>query len=113
MKVCKEWHEFEPFMKWALSHGYSDDLTLDRIDNDGDYEPSNCQWITMKAQVRKQDRTLKYIVGGAEYTLSELEELTGVRHKTMYARVHDYGLPLLTEEELNRMNERIKKNGTE
>ena len=47
---CEEWETFEPFLKWALKNGYSDDLTLDRIDNDGNYEPSNCRWATQSQQ---------------------------------------------------------------
>ena len=50
ISYCKEWERFEPFMKWALSNGYSDDLTLDRIDNDGDYSPDNCKWSTQQEQ---------------------------------------------------------------
>lgn len=44
--MCEEWDDYLNFKEWALSHGYSDDLTIDRIDPDGDYEPSNCQWIS-------------------------------------------------------------------
>lgn len=51
IKVCSEWSgHFYDFEKWALSHGYDDALTLDRINNDGNYEPSNCRWTTMKVQ---------------------------------------------------------------
>jgi len=54
IKVCDEWHEFIPFKDWALSHGYSDDLCIDRIDNDGNYEPDNCQFLTRSENSRKQ-----------------------------------------------------------
>lgn len=60
IKVCKEWNEFRPFMEWANSHGYKDTLTLDRIDNDGNYEPGNCKWATRKehAQHRRPHGTV-------------------------------------------------------
>ena len=51
IKVCDEWEKsYESFRDWALSSGYSDNLSLDRVDNDGDYEPDNCRWATRKEQ---------------------------------------------------------------
>lgn len=49
--VCAEWlNDFQAFYDWAISHGYRDDLSIDRIDNDKGYSPDNCRWVTMKVQ---------------------------------------------------------------
>lgn len=53
--VCPEWKDnFEAFRDWALNNGYADDLTIDRIDNDGNYETSNCRWATKADQNRNR-----------------------------------------------------------
>lgn len=56
--VCDEWlNDFQAFYDWAMANGYSDELTLDRKDNDKGYEPSNCKWATYKEQRINQRRT--------------------------------------------------------
>lgn len=51
IKICEEWlDDFQAFYDWAMSHGYTDALSIDRIDVDGNYEPSNCRWATAKEQ---------------------------------------------------------------
>lgn len=58
--VCQEWAESYPaFRAWALSHGYSDELSIDRIDNDKGYEPSNCRWATRHEQNLNTRRSKK------------------------------------------------------
>ena len=53
IKICKEWDSYANFRKWALSSGYHKGLTIDRTDNDGNYEPSNCRWVTKSVNSSK------------------------------------------------------------
>jgi len=58
--VCEEWSDnFQAFYKWAMSHGYREGLTIDRIDNDQGYYPENCRWVTMAVQNANKRNTIK------------------------------------------------------
>ena len=53
--VCEEWRQsFEAFQQWSLGNGYADELTIDRINNDGGYEPGNCRWATWSVQLKNR-----------------------------------------------------------
>jgi hypothetical protein len=70
IQVCEEWHDFSVFLDWALSHGYREGLTIDRIDNDGNYEPGNCDWTTHKEQMQNTKKTIIATAWGETKPLS-------------------------------------------
>ena len=89
IRVCDEWkNSFEKFREWALSHGYSDNLSIDRIDPNGNYEPSNCRWIAMSAQQRNKRNNRKILVDGLNLCVSEWADRLGVSKQAMYQAIH-------------------------
>lgn len=57
VQVCSEWaNDFASFYEWATANGYADNLTIDRINNDGDYSPDNCRWVTIQKQQKNRSR---------------------------------------------------------
>ena len=86
IKVCEEWHNYEIFRKWALENGYRHPLKLDRIDNNGNYEPSNCRWISKKEQMNNRSSNTKYTYDGETHTLSEWADIYKINKETFYTR---------------------------
>lgn len=85
--VCAEWKSNpEAFIQWAEANGYEEDLTIERIDNDGNYEPSNCKWATMMEQGSNK-RTNAYItINGETKTLSNWARHAGIPINTIKQR---------------------------
>lgn len=88
IKICDEWNQpnsLPIFTEWALSNGYQDGLTIDRIDVNGNYEPSNCRWATRKEQARNTRRNVFVSYKERKYTLSEFSETINIdRRKVSY-----------------------------
>lgn len=87
IKVCDEWKQsVKSFNDWAVTHGYRDDLTIDRIDNDGDYCPDNCRWVTYKEQMRNTKRNHFLTVKGVTKTIKDWAETVGINEQTLCER---------------------------
>ena len=91
IKVCDEWlNSFESFENWAQQNGYNDNLTIDRIDVNGNYEPSNCRWTTQEVQ-QNNKRNNHYIeYKGEKYTISQLARKFNIRYDKLYSRLFNY-----------------------
>lgn len=88
IKVCQEWQEdFMNFYDWAMANGYKDNLTLDRINNNGNYEPKNCRWATITEQNNNQSNNIRIKYNESEYTLSELSKIYNIKRATLYDRI--------------------------
>lgn len=88
ISVCKEWENFSEFEKWALSNGYADNLTLDRIDVNGNYEAKNCQWISNLEQQHNKRNNLFVEYNGEKMCIREASILSGIPQLTLYRRYH-------------------------
>ena len=91
IKVCDEWlKDKAEFFDWALANGYEEAergrCTLDRIDNDGDYSPQNCRWVTMKEQARNRSNNVNIEYGGETHCLSEWAEILGENYAKLVSR---------------------------
>ena len=92
IKVCDEWQDIESFAIWCEHSNYREGLTLDRIDVDGNYEPSNCRWITMKKQSNNTRKNCIIEYNNEKHTISEWSDILGIKYSTFYNRVKRYGI---------------------
>lgn len=88
VSVCEEWEKFECFYSWAISNGYKDGLSLDRIDCNGDYCPENCRWATWKQQENNRRNNRLFTYKGETKTVAQWSDLTGIRAATISWRIN-------------------------
>lgn len=91
IRVCEEWlKDCSNFYRWARDNGYKENLQLDRIDVNGNYEPSNCRWITALENAYNKRCTRKITFKGLTKNLLEWEKETGIDKKILADRIFKY-----------------------
>lgn len=91
VKVCDEWLDSSRFFEWAKSSGYTDEMTIERIDIDGNYEPSNCKWITLKEQQWNKTTSHLIEIDGKTKCLREWCDEFRASYKTVHHRIKVLG----------------------
>lgn len=112
IKICDEWNDFNNFYTWANQNGYDEALninkkqcTLDRIDVNGDYEPSNCRWISNKEQQNNKTDTVFYEYNGERHTISEWADLYNLPLGNLKSRISKgWDIKKILEQHINYIN---------
>lgn len=109
ISICDEWkNSFETFCKWALENGYKEGLSIDRIDHEKNYEPSNCRWTDEITQQNNRTNNTLYEYEGETHTLTEWSRIKGIKPKTFCTRWRrgyrgqDLMKPTMTKSEVGR-----------
>lgn len=89
--VCPEWKSYAEFSKWARSSGYSDDLSIDRIDNNKGYHPSNCRWATSREQANNTRKTRLLTHNNETLSVSEWARRKNMNQGTLNSRINTLG----------------------
>jgi len=88
IKVCDEWLcDFKKFYDWSINNGYSDNLSIDRIDSNGNYKPTNCQWVTQKVQARNTRQNVNIKIDGEVRCLTDWCDIYNIRRTTAQGRL--------------------------
>jgi hypothetical protein len=87
ISICADWLDSKKFFDWALRYGYDDALSIERIDNNGNYEPSNCRWATVFEQANNRRTNKRYAYSGRTLTLAEWSSETGILRHNLTNRI--------------------------
>lgn len=85
IKVCKRWENFSNFFEDMGLR--PENMSLDRIDNDGNYSKENCRWATAKEQMGNTSKTIPVTINGVKSTFEEVANVLGVKYKALYSRL--------------------------
>lgn len=89
ISVCKDWYDYKNFREWAYNNGYSDELSIDRIDVNGNYEPDNCRWATHYMQSNNTRRNILVTLGEVTHSLKEWCDEFNLKYDTVKNRVRN------------------------
>lgn len=87
IKVCPEWARFDAFAKWAMANGYNENLTIDRIDNDGDYCPENCRWSTLRDNCNNRHNNHRIVHDNETRTMQQWADQKNMNVVTLSGRL--------------------------
>lgn len=91
ISVCDEWRsDVEAFYNWAMNNGYNDSLSIDRINNNGNYEPNNCRWVTTNEQVNNRRNNRVYTLNNKTQTLKQWADEYKINYNTLISRIDDF-----------------------
>lgn len=94
IKMCDEWkNDFMSFHDWSISNGYNDTLSIDRIDCNGNYEPSNCRWVTSQVQAINKSNNVLLTYNGETLTVTDWARRLNVAQATIKRRFEKHGSP--------------------
>lgn len=85
--VCEEWHHFESFYEWSMKNGYDETFSIDRIDCAGNYEPSNCRWVTMQVQYENKAHNRFFTHNGETLLLKHWARRIGLTTNALRGRL--------------------------
>lgn len=87
INVCDEWKTFEKFHDWAMDSGYTEELTIDRINNDAGYNPDNCRWVDRFVQGNNRSTNREVEYRGIKHTIAEWSRIFNVNYNTLWGRI--------------------------
>lgn len=88
IQICEDWNSFANFERWALDNGYRDDLTIDRVNVNGDYEPNNCRWATWKQQQNNRRSTHFLTMNNETHSIEQWSKIVNISRSCISWRLH-------------------------
>lgn len=98
--LCSEWLSFDEFYRWSMGNGNRDDLSIDRVDVNGNYTPDNCRWVDHITQMNNTRRNCYYEFDGKRMTITQIERIVGLPKGLLTQRLHVLGMSL--DDAINR-----------